>query len=299
MKAVVTVGISASGKSTWASTTALAAQVPTWVLSRDNFRRTILHERFGRNLVPGELWVTWRWRDEDEVTARYEARLRQIAAAGEDVICADTNLDPKRRTQLVRLLEQLGYTVEIRDFPIKLEDAWKRDAGRPDGVGHTVIYKQYQQWLEYQNRRRYTANIEVPDAVIVDVDGTLADMTGVRGPFDWAKVHLDRCHEPIADLVEGLRYMSHRVIVLSGRDGCCEPATRQWLDDNSIIFDELYMRAPGDRRPDAEIKEELFWTHVAPRFNVRLVIDDRPVMCRRWMELGLRVLNVGNPYIEF
>jgi hypothetical protein len=36
-------------------------------------------------------------------------------------------------------------------------------------------------------------------AIIVDVDGTLADMRGVRSPFEWDKVLQDKPHLDVID----------------------------------------------------------------------------------------------------
>ena len=41
-------------------------------------------------------------------------------------------------------------------------------------------------------------------AIMVDVDGTLADMKGIRGPFEWDKVGLDRPYTDIIKLVQTL-----------------------------------------------------------------------------------------------
>ena len=46
-------------------------------------------------------------------------------------------------------------------------------------------------------------------AIIVDVDGTLADMRGVRGPFEWDKVQLDRPHQDVIELVQDFARMAH------------------------------------------------------------------------------------------
>ena len=35
------------------------------------------------------------------------------------------------------------------------------------------------------------------------------------------------------------------------------------------------------------------------KYNVEFVVDDRPSVCRQWHDMGLKVLRVGNPYIEF
>ena len=44
-------------------------------------------------------------------------------------------------------------------------------------------------------------------AIIVDVDGTLADMRGIRGPFEWDKVSQDKPHQDVIDLVKDLENM--------------------------------------------------------------------------------------------
>jgi hypothetical protein len=125
-------------------------------------------------------------------------------------------------------------------------------------------------------------------------------MNGKRGPFEWDKVILDDLDPVVAEMFNGFKRAGYKMIVMSGRDGVCCNDTAHWLEKKfNILYDELFMRAAGDMRKDAEIKEELFWAHVAHKYNVVAVVDDRPVMCRRWMELGMKVINVGNPYKEF
>ena len=67
----------------------------------------------------------------------------------------------------------------------------------------------------------------------------------------------------------------------------------------TFYFTSLYMRPEGSYEKDTKIKEEMFWEHIAPYYNVECVFDDRPVVCRMWADIGLNVVNVGNPYIEF
>ena len=69
--------------------------------------------------------------------------------------------------------------------------------------------------------------------------------------------------------------------------------------EHGIGASALFMRAPGDMRKDTIVKEEIFWRDIADNFNVQFVVDDRPSVCRMWRELGLKVLQVGNPHIEF
>lgn len=145
-------------------------------------------------------------------------------------------------------------------------------------------------------------------AIIVDVDGTLADMRGVRGPFEWDKVHLDRPHQDIIDLVkdladagtdimsgdalEGTEY-KYKIIITTGRDGVCEKATKKWLDDYKVPYHDFYIRKAGDFRKDNIIKSEIYMDHIRPKYDVKYVIDDRDQVVEMWRSLGLRVLQVA------
>ena len=64
-----------------------------------------------------------------------------------------TNLNPKIRNFWKEYAKKNGYEFEIIEFPITLEEAIKRDRLRQNGVGEKVLYKQYQQWLEYIGRK--------------------------------------------------------------------------------------------------------------------------------------------------
>lgn len=299
MKAIVSIGISASGKTTDAKKWRDECPESRWIVCRDDIRWQMLKERDIE--TGGGLWANWKFKsaDEAEVTRRYIESLNRLASEGKDVYCADTNLNKKNRDPLLKRLKTLGYEVEVREFPISLEDAWKRDERRQDTVGRDVIYRQYQQWLEYKQVKPYHNDDALPPAILVDVDGTLAHMNGKRGPFEWDKVHLDDCDQYVARLVNMYDYCGARVIVLSGRDGECRESTEQWLRDHAILYDDLYMRSAGDMRSDVIVKRELFDNHIRDSYHVIAVIDDRPKVCRMWRELGLKVFQVGDPHHEF
>jgi hypothetical protein len=131
-------------------------------------------------------------------------------------------------------------------------------------------------------------------AIIVDVDGTLADMRGVRGPFEWDKVHLDKPHQDVIDLVKDLYNLKkYNIIITTGRDGVCEEATRQWLLNHGVPFHDFYIRKAGDFRKDNIIKSEIYMDHIRPKYDVKFVIDDRDQVVEMWRSLGLRVLQVA------
>ena len=302
MQAILTVGVSASGKSTWAEQF-IAEQVnpEQWHNSnRDEIRWSLLG---------GEDWSKWNWKREKEVTQIQRNALAQAAFDGKNIIVSDTNLNPKFRNDLCGYLQSLGYgSVEEKVFPISFEEACKRDTARPNGVGYSVIAKQMEQMNEYMktfNPQEYPERWNksrvwqaISKCIIVDIDGTLAHMTG-RSPYDFDRVNEDAVDIAVANICQFYYDDGYSVILLSGRDEACRTVTVDWLHTNCIAYSRLFMRSEMDRRQDTVVKKELFDAHIRDLYDVEFVIDDRPCVCRQWLDMGLKVLQVGNPYIEF
>lgn len=287
MKAVITVGISASGKTYWAS------QQDAVDINRDWIRFNVI--------TPGSDWGSYKFNKtkENEVTKIQEQMVMDAFGKGQDVIISDTNINPNTRDKWTTLLTDLGYDVEIKEFPVALEVAYKRDSIRANGVGQNVIYSQYQKWLDYKGRKTYVAATNKPKAVIFDIDGTLAQMEG-RSPFAWDKVGIDSVKELVKAMAIGYDAQGYVILCVSGRDGVCYDDTHMWLNKNDIPYWYLFMRGEGDTRKDTIIKEEIFWNKIADRYNVVGVVDDRPSVVRMWHELKIpNVICVGNPYVEF
>jgi hypothetical protein len=80
---------------------------------------------------------------------------------------------------------------------------------------------------------------------------------------------------------------------MSGRDSVCREETWAWMERHEVLFDVLHMRREGDCRPDSAVKAELFWRHVAPRWDVRGVIDDRASVVAMWRAMGLMCAQVA------
>ena len=290
-KLILTVGISASGKTTWAEKQREMANV-----NRDYIRFNIVQ--------PGSDWSTYKHSKSNErkVTLFEFDVAKNAVTLGVDIIISNTNLNSKTREFWKTFAEEHDYEFEIKEFPITLEEAIKRDNLRPNGVGEQVIRKQYDQWLKYIGRKTYTPNEKLPNCIIVDIDGTVAEMSG-RQPFEWDKVDTDLPRQFVIDVVTGYadRHNCH-VLFLSGRDGCCYDKTYDWLVKHvgHDVSWSLNMRKTKDFRKDSIVKEELFWDIVAPNFNVVGVFDDRPQVLQMWYELKLpNVICVGNPFISF
>ena len=295
----ITVGISASGKSTWADKKVQEDAYKGITVVNIN-RDTI---RFN-DVLPGSDWSTYKFTKARE-QAVSEIALQQFndaVAAEYDIIISDTNLNEVYRNAWVERGEENGYQVEIIDFPITLEEAWKRDAARVNGVGHNTIYQQYKQWEEYKGVKKYAPDESKPKAIIVDVDGTIANKCD-RSPFEWDKVGCDTPRLEIINMIRAFaRSYGATPIFLSGRDSVCRDITQGWINCHAYMDkdQELYMRAEGDMRKDTIVKEELFWEHIEPIYNVIAAFDDRPVIVRLWHKLGIpNVIAVADPYIEF
>lgn len=123
--------------------------------------------------------------------------------------------------------------------------------------------------------RAYQPNPDLPKAVWVDVDGTLAKMAD-RSPFDWNRVGEDEPINHVIDVVKALKADGYKIVILSGRDSICEEQTGYWLRTHGIEYDAIHMRAIGDdKTPDNILKHDLYWTHVADKFDIRFALDDR------------------------
>lgn len=133
---------------------------------------------------------------------------------------------------------------------------------------------------------------ELPKAIIVDIDGTLAKMNG-RGPFEWMRVGEDLVNEPIRHIVNLYQASGHKVIIFSGRDSVCREVTENWLSDNFISYNSLFMRPKGNNEKDSIIKRRLFDENVNGKYDIQFVLDDRNQVVDMWRkDLGFTCLQV-------
>lgn len=310
-KAIVTIGISASGKTTWARKQ--AQKDPSYtVVGRDDIRAMLMGSTDGT-----VDWDRWQWKREKEVTAIQKKLIKQAAESGQNVIIADTNLNSKYlgemvdtnefRGGLLEFLHKLGFEIEFKEFDIDITEAWRRDSRRKNGVGHHVIAQQYELYLEYKAKRGkhvpYDNNTneakKLPNAFIFDIDGTLAHNVTGRGWYDRERIIEDAPDEAVVMVLRALRDAGNKILVVTGRDGRGNKVTLRWLEQHNIPYDGFWSRAGGDTRKDCVVKEEIFRNHIEPNYRVLGVFDDRPQVLRSWIKMGVKTFAVGNPWIEF
>ena len=302
-KAIITVGVSASGKSTWAQEFVYdqLEQGKTFtIIERDKIRADILVERKLAQPGDGVIWAKWKWKWDDNVTTIVDAKIAQALADStiDGVILSDTNLNADRRAALKRSLLKKGFTeVEEKFFEVSWDVAVKRDTARKNGVGVSVLADQFAR-MNKAMVKQYECDPMLPKAVIVDIDGTAAHANGQRGMFDWANVGVDDPDECVRLIVNSIP-SDIAIIFMSGRDEICRKQTQDWLELHKFRNDALFMRAHKDMRKDDIVKAELFWKELAPKYNVLFCIDDRPCVVRLYHSMGIKVFAVGNQLIEF
>lgn len=263
--------------------------------------------------------------------------------------CTNINQD-RLDSKVIELINEakeknVNLILTYKLFIVDEEVLNKRDRNRFSGVGESVIHKQLNQLMtelpkilrkvtnhedvivspaldkksEYErlvklatfvNLKNSSGYQELPSAVLIDIDGTVASMVGKRGPFDWSKVLLD---DPIIEHEELILYYIknnniENVIFLTGRDGIAREDTLTWLNTKSTLVKGLndikkefilYNRKKSDQRKDSIIKQEIFLKEIAFKYNVKAVFDDRPQVVKMWWNLDLKCYQLANPYLEF
>jgi predicted kinase len=288
----LTVGVPASGKSTWAKQTGYAR------VSRDDIRMMLAQKQIldGK----GEAFVS---------------KLVETCIANkgkQDMVVDQTNCNLYNFKKLLDFCRSYD-DVTIVTFEVDIEEAVKRDAARALSVGRAVIMRMgdglvaVTEYLkangkEYKKGGGIAAAKAVKDsrdsAVVFDIDGTLATK-GNRGYYDWHKVGVDTPNKAVVAALNAFKASGHKIVVVTGRDGICFHETSQWLKDNDIHFDELFIRPVNDMRKDYVIKREIYEQFIEPDYNVVGVFDDRKQVKRMWVEIGLYVFDCNQTDEEF
>jgi predicted kinase len=284
LELILTRGIPASGKSTWAKTWLLSGKNRVRI-NRDDIRMQLFNKEFGV--------------DELAVTAVEDAMIEAALKAGNSVVVDDCNIQRKYINRLAALGHKHNARVTVKQFNVDLNVAITRNANRSRVVPPEVIrdmHKRIGADLSgvIENplvMQTYIPRVDAPSAILVDIDGTLAQMHG-RGPFEWHRVGEDVAVEKIVNLVN-TQALQHRIIVMSGRDGSCRKQTEAWLDKHDVLWDYLYMRPAGDMRKDNIVKYELFDKHIRDEYDVQYVLDDRNQVVDMWRALGVTCLQVA------
>lgn len=290
-KIILTVGLPASGKTTWAK-----QYINERFQSGEKWKR--INKDDLRAMLDNGLWSKT---NEKMILDTRDNLIVTFLARDCNIIIDDTNLDPRHEKQIRELFENKDeegneVVVAIKSFiDVPLEECLKRDKERPNYVGEDVIKRMWKKWLRPEIEKvPYIDGL--PEIVVCDLDGTIA-LFGEEDPYnrDFSK---DQVNEPITKLLFTVaRDNLRNIIFLSGRMDKYRNQTEAWLRDNDIPYEKdknpLFMRKTNDSRPDFEVKRELYEKHIKGKFNVLFVLDDRNQVVDLWRSLGLTCLQVA------
>jgi hypothetical protein len=135
-----------------------------------------------------------------------------------------------------------------------------------------------------------------PRAIIVDIDGTLSNSdhrehlihNGKRDQY-FDLVGYDDLNDWCADLINQYK-QNHKIILLTGRPERVRGDTVSWLEFFDVPFDLLIMRGDQDREQGFVYKKKIFMTRLEPVFDIRLVVDNDPLICEMFRKIGIPAL---------
>jgi predicted kinase len=304
-KLIVLVGISNSGKSTYAAELVQDNPGEYLRVNRDDIRQ-LLYGYTDQTINEYYLREDFN-RMEREVTRFEDTLIYEGIEMGKTVIVDATHLQRK----YIERFKYWNVPTELKFFPINLDNAVFRDVNRARQVGRDIMTKQSRQFnslldnlledpLDFTPFKLDNNQKNLP-CVVFDIDGCLAHKNE-RNPFDWKRVGEDEVDSNMSDMA-GIVELAHRAIqkvipggalvtvIATGRDEVCETETKQWLNNHEIHYDDIHMRKRGDNRPDWVVKQEMA-QKICEDFHIIGWFDDRLQVTRRLRAIGVKVFNV-------
>ena len=318
LKVILTVGIPASGKSTWSKEEVRKDPESTIRINRDDLRNMLTNYHYSES-------------NEKFVSAIKEFTLVHALKRGGNVIIDETNLNKRNFHDVCDIVRSLNVDCLVMEKPfyIDLDEAIERDDKRTGSahVSKDVIikfwkkaggtqHKYYKPRVEMISRKtesevaegKPSVNAKLPWAVICDLDGTLSLFNSInrdgsitiqhegvhaRSPYDASKCDQDALNEPVAAVLEAMHKAGYKIVFCSGREDIYRDQTERFIQKHLSFEYELFMRKTSDQRKDSIIKEEIYNGHIAPRYNIFLVLDDRNQVVDFWRKKGLTCFQVA------
>lgn len=145
-----------------------------------------------------------------------------------------------------------------------------------------------------------------PDAVVFDMDGTLADVSSIRHHVrpdpsgqrrykDFESFHRESVNVPpnseVVDMARNAAAAGKKIVIVTARRAKWRNHTAMWLAQNGVPSDAMYMRSDQDQRPDYEVKKDIY-DRMSKSYNVIHAVDDNPNVLKLWHEKGIRTSRI-------
>lgn len=296
-KIILCMGISGSGKTTWAK---------EWVAEKPEKRIRLNYDDI-RSML-GVYWVPGK--REQLVKDIFAYSLNQAMSIGYDIVIDNmSNLNPKHQKEYKEYINEYNsfnednkYELEYKWFDTPVEVCIERDSKREIKIGETVIR---QQWKKYRTSiiqhsikemldNQAVQDSKLPHCIIVDMDATLCFNTNGRefyGPGSDAKMIYDTPNTPIVELVKSYKNTDNKnIIIVTGRSESARESTEIWLKEQGIPYDAIFMRANENFVKGDQFKKSIYEQEIKDKYYVDFVLDDSQKVVKMYRELGLIVL---------
>ena len=142
------------------------------------------------------------------------------------------------------------------------------------------------------------------DAVIFDMDGTLANVSSIRHYLkrwdeskgrsikDFNAFHAESvnvpAHSHVVNAAQMAHMLGHAVLIVTARRHMWRNHTAWWLAMHDVPSDMLMMRNDNDNRQDYEVKRDMLAT-IRNAWHVIHAWDDNPSIIQLWQEENIPV----------
>ncbi len=141
-------------------------------------------------------------------------------------------------------------------------------------------------------------------AVIVDMDGTLVDVSSIRhyvreainDDGSYKGKNFDAFHKAsivcpaIWSTLDAVQYYwsveRRDILIVTARSRTYDKTTRDWLHKYAVPYNKLFMREVGDQRADRDVKADIL-AEIQKTWTVVHAIDDNPNVISLWKENGI------------
>lgn len=279
-KLILLKGLPASGKSTKAKE---IVEQGGWVRVNRDLLRTMLH------------FDNFTSRNEGRTVDAEKALVRSFLTSNMNVVVDDCNLNPKNRDMWSGIARDCNSKFEVEDMKTHWSECVSRDSSRDKRVGKDVIKDMALQYNLFKSEK---------GIVLCDIDGTIADVTHrlhhvKKEPKDWKSffeaLEGDAPRTDVLFRLWELEDQGYDVMFVTARPEDYRSETETWLQLVAKVgwrHFTMVMRRSGDKRPDTEVKQEMYDKYFK-HYNVVKVFDDRPRVIEMWRENGLEVEDVG------
>lgn len=236
---------------------------------------------------------------------------QEAIALGKDIVVDRLNFVKIQRERYLNPAKLAGYETEIvvlhESYKTCFERCLKRENHptiKDEVAARQALGMFFGKYERVQNSEadkvtRIWPSGSKPDAVWIDIDNTLSDATH-REHFlqgskkNWTGFFENMVDDPVNNWCKSLiRGMNSEfdILICSGRPDNYKKQTQEWLNNNDILYDELFMRLRNDSRKDSIVKEIIYEFQVKTDYNLIFCVDDRKQVIDQIRSHGVIVLD--------